>query len=175
MTAQTALPESAQRLQAALTEVQPSARSRLAYVDNLRTFLITIVVLGHLSVTYGVDADWYYYESGEVNLLAYALTMMGVVIAIGFGMQLFFVIAGYFTPATYDRKGPGRFLADRVKRLGIPWLIYGVLINPLVHYVVDVHGGDCHGSFYDCQFQGSFWQYLAQYPANIGSFGDGPV
>jgi fucose 4-O-acetylase-like acetyltransferase len=134
-----------------------------------------MVVLGHLSVTYGVDADWYYYESGDVNPLAYALTMMAGIIAIGFRLQLFVMIAGYFTPAAYDRKGAGRFLADRVKRLGIPFLIYGVIINPLVHYVVDVHGGDCHGSFYDCQFQGSFWQYLAQYPANIGSFGDGPV
>jgi glucan biosynthesis protein C len=174
MTTQTALAQSAEP-QVALTGVQPSARSRLAYVDNLRTFLITIVVLGHLSVTYGIDADWYYYESGDVNLLVYALTMIGAIIAIGFGLQLFFMIAGHFTPASYDRKGPGRFLADRVKRLGIPWLIYGVIINPLLHYAVDVHGGDCHGSFYDCQFQGSFWQYLVQYPRNIGSFGDGPV
>jgi glucan biosynthesis protein C len=161
--------------QLTLPEAQPSARTRLAYVDNLRTFLITIVVLGHLSVTYGVDADWYYYESGEVSPLAYVLTMMAAILAIGFAMGLFFMIAGYFTPAAYDRKGPARFLADRLKRLGIPWLIYEVVINPLVHYAVDVHGGDCHGSFYDCQFQGSFWQYLAQYPRNLGSFGDGPV
>jgi fucose 4-O-acetylase-like acetyltransferase len=171
MAAQKARPEP----QATLTEARPAARPRLEYIDNLRTFLITVVVLGHLSVTYGVDADWYYYESGEVSVLAYALTMMAVVIAVGFGMGLFFMIAGYFTPAAYDRKGFKRFLADRLKRLGIPWLVYEVVINPLVHYAVDVHGGECHGSFYDCQFQGSFWQYLAEYPRNLGSFGDGPV
>jgi glucan biosynthesis protein C len=174
MTTQTARPESAEP-QPALPEARSAKRPRMAYLDNLRTVLITIVVLGHLSVTYGVTADWYYYESGEVSPLAYALTMMAVVLAVGFGMGLFFMIAGYFTPGAYDRKGPTRFLTDRLKRLGIPWLIYEVVINPLVHYAVDVHGGDGHGSFYDCQFQGSFWQYLAQYPRNLGSFGDGPV
>jgi glucan biosynthesis protein C len=174
MATQTAHQESAEP-QPSLDEARPTARTRLAYIDNLRTVLITIVVLGHLSVTYGVTADWYYYEMGDVSPLAYALTMMAVILAVGFGMGLFFMIAGYFTPAAYDRKGATRFLADRLKRLGIPWLIYEVFINPLVHYAVDVHGGDCHGSFYDCQFQGSFWQYLAQYPRNLGSIGDGPV
>jgi glucan biosynthesis protein C len=174
MDTETARPEGAQP-PPSLSADRATGRPRLAYVDNLRTFLITVVVLGHLSVTYGVSADWYYYESGEVSVLAYALTMMAVVIAVAFGMQLFFMIAGYFTPAAYDRKGAGRFLTDRVKRLGIPWLIYEIVFNPLVHYLVDVHGGDCHGSFYDCQFQGSFWQYLALYPHNLGSIGDGPV
>jgi glucan biosynthesis protein C len=174
MDTETARPEGAEA-QPSVSADRATARARLAYLDNLRTFLITVVVLGHLSVTYGVSADWYYYESGEVSMLAYALTMMAVVIAVAFGMQLFFAIAGYFTPAAYDRKGARRFLTDRVKRLGIPWLIYEIVFNPLVHYVVDVHGGDGHGSFYDCQFQGSFWQYLAEYPRNLGSIGDGPV
>lgn len=174
MPTQTASPESAEP-QPSLPGDRSKARTRLAYIDNLRTVLITMVVLGHLSVTYGVDGGWYYYETGHVNLLAYALTMVAAVIGIGFGMQLFFMIAGYFTATAYDRKGAGRFLADRFKRLGIPWLIYEVIINPLVHYVVDVRGGDGHGSFYDCQFQGSFWQYLAEYPRNLGSIGDGPV
>jgi glucan biosynthesis protein C len=174
MDAEMARPQNAEA-EPSLSVDRARGRPRLAYVDNLRTFLITVVVLGHLSVTYGVTADWYYYESGEVSLVAYALTMMAVVIAVAFGMQLFFMIAGYFTPAAYDRKGAGRFLTDRVKRLGIPWLIYEVIINPLVHYAVDVHGGEGHGSFYDCQFQGSFRQYLAQYPRNLGSIGDGPV
>jgi glucan biosynthesis protein C len=174
MATETAHPESAEP-RPPLDEARSSPRTRLAYIDNLRTVLITIVVLGHLSVTYGVTADWYYYEKGDVNPLVYAFTMMAVMLAVAFGMALFFMIAGYFTPAAYDRKGAARFLADRLKRLGIPWLIYEVFINPLVHYAVDIHGGDGHGSFYDCQFQGSFWQYLAQYPRNLGSIGDGPV
>ena len=161
--------------QPSLSEAQPSARFRLIYLDNLRTALITSVVLGHLSVTYGADLDWYYYEGGTVSPLVYVLQLMILAIGIGFAMGLFFMIAGYFTPSAYDRKGTERFLADRFKKLGITWLVFEIVINPLVHYAVDVHGGDCKGAFYACQFQGTFWQYLMEYPSNIGSIAASPL
>jgi len=161
--------------QSSLSEARPTAKPRLLYIDNLRTVLITAVVLGHLSVTYGIDADWTYFEVGDVNPIASLLGLMIVAIGASFALGLFFMIAGYFTPPAYDRKGTGQFLVDRLKRLGIPWLIFEVLINPLIHYAVDVHGGDCHGALYNCQYQGTFWQYMKDFPRASGSFGDGPV
>jgi len=158
-----------------LFEARPLARPRLAYLDNLRTALITCVVLVHLSGTYGVEADWTYREGGEVSPVVSVVGLMVAGIGVGFALGLFFTIAGYFTPRAYDRKGTRQFLVDRFKRLGIPWLIFEVLINPLVHYAVDVHGGDCKGALYNCQFQGTFWQYLKEFPRVSGSFGDGPV
>ncbi|HEX5836498.1 MAG TPA: acyltransferase [Anaerolineales bacterium] len=151
------------------------AKPRLYYLDNIRTALITAVVLGHLSVTYGVDADWTYYEGGEVHPIVSILQLLALAIAVGFALGLFFLIAGYFTAPAYDRRGFGRFLLDRVKRLGIPWLVFEVFINPLVHYAVDSHGGDCKGALYDCQYQGTFWQYLWEFPRLSASLGDGPV
>jgi glucan biosynthesis protein C len=162
-------------LQATLSEARSPAKPRLVYIDNLRTVLITVVVLGHLSGTYGVDAGWMYVESGEVSLVAYILETLLVIIIVTFAMGLFFLIAGYFTPPAYDRKGVREFLLGRFKRLGIPWLFYEIFITPLVHYAVDVHGGDCHGALYDCQYQGTFWQYLREFPRLSYSFGDGPV
>ena len=46
-------------------------------------------------------------------------------------MGFFFLLAGYFTPASYERKGAGAFLTDRFVRLGIP-LIMPTLIGMLV-------------------------------------------
>jgi glucans biosynthesis protein C len=161
--------------QPALAEPRAAARPRLAYLDNMRWVLITSIVLIHLSVTYGVEADWLYYEGGEASPLVSVPLLIVAAIGANFAMGLFFLIAGYFTPAAYDRKGTRRFLIDRFKRLGIPWLIFEVLINPLIHYAVDVHGGQCHGAIYDCQYQGSFWQYLKVFPRAKGSIGDGPV
>lgn len=151
------------------------AKPRLLYIDNLRTALITFVVIGHLSVTYGFDADWTYYEGGEINPIFSIVQIFIVAIGISFAMPLFFMIAGNFTPPAYDRKGLMRFLVDRLMRLGIPWLFFEVFINPFIHYAVDVHGGDCQGALYDCQYQGTFWQYLKDFPVASGSFGDGPV
>jgi peptidoglycan/LPS O-acetylase OafA/YrhL len=82
MTAQASSLEQA-RPQASLVEAKPTAKPRLAYLDNLRMVLITSVVLGHLSVTYGADFSWYYYEGGEVSTVAYVLQVMATAIGVG--------------------------------------------------------------------------------------------
>jgi len=174
MAVQTADPESG-GLQPPLAEARPPSRPRLLYLDNLRTVLITAVVVGHLAGSYGVQADWVYREGGQSSAVVTGLGLLGMVVGVSFSMGLFLLIAGYFTPAAYDRKGARHFLLDRLKRLGIPWLFFEVVIDPLIHYAVDVHGGDCKGALYDCQYQGTFWQYLKGFPATSGSFGDGPV
>ena len=51
-----------------------------------------------------------------------------------FFMGLLFLIAGYFVPSAFDRKGLRHFLRDRSVRLGIPSLIYMVAIQPLTVY-----------------------------------------
>lgn len=161
--------------QPSISEAGSTAKPRLLYIDNLRTALITVVVLGHLSGSYGVDTDWMYVESGEVSEVATILLQLMVVILVTFAMGLLFLVAGHFTPPAYDRNGARQFLLGRLKRLGIPWLFYEIFINPLIHYAVDVHGADCHGALYDCQYEGTFWQYLREFPRISGSFGDGPV
>jgi glucans biosynthesis protein C len=159
-----------------MAETTSARPHRLVYIDNLRTVLIICVIVGHLSVTYGLPADWYYKEGGETSALVGALGLVLLVIGLGFAMGLFFLLAGYFTPPAYDRKGRVKFLLERFKRLGIPLLFFEVIINPLVHYIVDIHAGDCTGSLYDCRFQGTFWHYLQDYPRLMEySLGDGPV
>ena len=37
--------------------------TRLFYIDNLRIFLISLVVFHHFAITYGASGDWYYNES----------------------------------------------------------------------------------------------------------------
>ncbi len=39
-------------------------------------------------------------------------------------MGCLFLISGYFTPGSYDRKGPKRFPKDRLLHLGIPLLVF---------------------------------------------------
>jgi glucan biosynthesis protein C len=174
MDTETAALESARTLPR--TEARPRARPRLAYLDNARTALIVGVVTLHLGITYGAPAEWYYKEGGELSPAVSLLWFIILILSMSFAMGLFMLIAGYCTPAAYDRRGPGLFMLDRLKRLGIPLLIFEVLINPLIHFMVDTHGGDnCTGCLYDCQYQGTFWQYMVDFPRAKGSFGDGPV
>jgi glucan biosynthesis protein C len=46
-------------------------------------------------------------------------------------MGFFFLISGYFTPGSFDHKGPASFLKDRLLRLGIPTLVFMFVLNPI--------------------------------------------
>jgi glucan biosynthesis protein C len=128
-----------------------AGKARMLYIDNMRVGLITLVIVGHMAITYGAPVgDWYYHEQGEVSTVFAVLAMLLLGIGASFLLGLFYMISGYFTPGPYDRKGPGIFLSDRLKRLGIPLVFYAVFINPLVTYWAAVHGG----------YEGSLLQYV---------------
>ena len=131
--------------------VVSAGQARMLYIDNMRVGLITLVIVGHMAITYGAPVgDWYYHEPGEMITVLAVLTMLLLGIGAAFLLGLFYMISGYFTPGPYDRKGPGPFLADRLKRLGIPLVFYAVVINPLVTYWAAVHGG----------YEGALLQYV---------------
>jgi len=46
-------------------------------------------------------------------------------------MGLLFLLSGYFTRPSYDRKGPLLFVADRALRLLLPLLVYDCFLQPL--------------------------------------------
>ncbi len=118
------------------TIVKPATSTkstRLFFVDHLRAFLIILVIMHHLAITYGALGSWYYHATTN-SLTAHLLSIL-VMTDQAFFMGLFFLISAYFTPGAYDRKGTGPFLRDRFLRLGIPLLIYDMLIEPFVMYI----------------------------------------
>lgn len=48
-----------------------------------------------------------------------------------FFMGLMFLLSGYFSTPSYNKKGPLRFLADRALRLVLPLLTYDLFLQPL--------------------------------------------
>ncbi len=117
------------------TEELTMGKPRLLYIDNLRTLMIIMVILVHLSVTYGGEGSWYYKE-GRADLPTGIVLTVHNAISQSFFMGLLFLLSAYFTVASCDRKGPGPFLRDRFLRLGIPLLIFEFLIQPFVIYVL---------------------------------------
>lgn len=110
--------------------------SRLPFIDNLRTAVIVMVIMVHLSITYGGEGSWCYKEVDQPDTLTFMVLTLQNATFQSFFMGLLFLLSGYFVPASYDRKGPRRFLGDRLVRLGIPLLIYDYVINLLVAYVL---------------------------------------
>ncbi|MFW9920293.1 MAG: acyltransferase family protein, partial [Candidatus Thorarchaeota archaeon] len=121
-----------------------------------------LVIYWHVMVTY-VDAGWWYYkESNPTDPISYIFLLL--LVSIGGIFQtsllgLFFLLGGYFTPNSYDRKGGYLFWKERIIRIGIPLLLYVVLINPLMIYtlsLLDVPPWNTspylQGSFFDYYF-----------------------
>lgn len=111
------------------------SKPRLLFVDNLRTFAIILVILVHLAITYGASGLWYYKEGTLTGPLYYA-SLAFTCTCQAFFMGLLFLLAGYFAPASYDRKGAGRFTLDRLTRLWLPVGVYILLINPFMQYAL---------------------------------------
>jgi len=109
---------------------------RLAWIDNLRTLVIVLVVNMHACVTYSHVGGWYVNEPPEPGLpvkIAFAF-WQGHLQA--FFMGLMFFLAGVFAHRSLARRGPGPFLRDRLVRLGLPALLYMVVIHPFMVYVL---------------------------------------
>ncbi len=104
---------------------------RLLYIDNIRLTMIILVVLIHLNVTYGQLGRWYYVESRALDLMSTFLFAAFGSFTQAYFMGLLFFIAGYFVPGSYEKKGPRRFIADRLFRLGLPTLVFMFILNPL--------------------------------------------
>ncbi len=150
-------------VQSMTIETRSSAGPRLLYIDSLRLLLCTLVILHHLAIGYGAAGDWMYNEEGEISLVSGILLTMFAAINQAFFMGLFFMISSYFSVASYDRKGAGPYLVDRLKRLGIPLLFYQIVIQPLLVYTVYF------------SFKESLWQFLPRYLESLKSFADSPL
>ena len=110
----------------------PAKPARLLYIDNLRVFTIALVVLQHAAVTYSGLGSWYYKEAAPLGQAEFLFFGLGQSHAQAFFMSLFFLIAGSFVPASFARKGPRAFLLDRLYRLGVPLLVYVLVMHPLL-------------------------------------------
>ncbi|HLZ57303.1 MAG TPA: acyltransferase family protein [Ktedonosporobacter sp.] len=111
---------------------QAASRGRLFFLDHLRATLTILVVLFHLAAIYGANGVFYYVEPpGPQDQLARLLLLVFILVNQAYFMGCFFLISGYFTPGSFDHKGPGVFYKDRLLRLGIPLIVFVFVLSPI--------------------------------------------
>ena len=108
---------------------------RLAYLDNLKVLLVVGVIAVHTAIIYGVDGSFYLEDYDSMVDVSVGLLTIFTGVGFLFGLGAFFLIAGRLSGPSLDRKGPRRFVRDRLLRLGIPVLFYVALIAPVMEYV----------------------------------------
>jgi glucan biosynthesis protein C len=147
---------------------QVASKPRLFYIDNLRILLTILVILHHLAIGYGAPGNNIYVEAGKISTVSTILMTLFLAINQAFFMGFFFMISSYFAPGSYDRKCPGPFVLDRLKRLGIPLLFYIVVLDPLINFVMARYRG-YPGSL------GQFLRLLLQNTLDHKALGVGPL
>jgi peptidoglycan/LPS O-acetylase OafA/YrhL len=114
--------------------------SRSYYIDRIRVVLTALVILHHTAITYGAPGGWYYRELPTTATLTGLLLILFVSVNQAYFMGFFFLLGGYFTPSSYNSKSLGQFALGRVIRLGIPWFVYAILLDPLPNAIADAWG-----------------------------------
>jgi len=104
--------------------------NRIYFLDNLRTFLIFLVVLCHAGGVYessGTWASFWIVDDPATNNLS---GLLFIILDI-FVMPTIFFISGFFTPLSMKNKKGWAFLKSKFKRLIIPWVIAVLTLIPL--------------------------------------------
>jgi hypothetical protein len=139
--------------------------SRLFFIDNLRTALVILVVLHHVSLVYGASVEGYYYVEPPFSFpQAFVALMVFVLVNQAWFMGAFFLLAGYFTPGSFDRRGAGSFLKERLLRLGIPILLFYFALSPISYIGYFLMPAEITGNTAPLAWE-TFWQ---AYPEFIG-------
>lgn len=140
-------------------ELGATVSTRNAAIDHIRIVLTGLVILHHTAITYGGSGGWYWREEPNFsNMLLVTFNATNQ----SFFMGFFFLLAGYFTPVSFDRKGASRYLLDRFIRLGVPLLVYFFLISP---FTIALGQLSEDGSLW-----GNWWHMITE-----GHFGPGPL
>ena len=143
--------------------------TRIYFVDYLRAAFVSLVFLHDTSIAYGAGGSWYYTLPATSPGAAGVLTLFTNFNQAWF-MGLFFLLSGYFTPASYDRKGLKKFLKDRFIRLGIPLLVFFFVLNPITVYLAFVNVPPAVAAQQGLTLPLRLnWQFF------VGNFGTGPL
>ena len=130
--------------------LQVPSGTRFLALDQLRGFVIVLVVLHHAILAYCTF--------GHINRVHYVLSTAPVVdsqrwigfdhvVALndGFFMPLLFLLSGLFVQDGLVCKKPLRFLHGRLLRLGLPFAVAELTIVPLAYYPSFLQAGGTPG------------------------------
>ncbi|KRQ13507.1 acyltransferase family protein [Bradyrhizobium manausense] len=112
------------------TYAEPKAKTRNLSLDRARTFLTLVVLLHHAVIpyTYFGHTDPKFFFGFDMIVLA----------TDSFFMAMFFFLSGLFAWSGIARKGPASYLADRIRRLGIPFVICAFTVIPIAYYAISL-------------------------------------
>ncbi|MCG2629599.1 acyltransferase [Bradyrhizobium sp. WYCCWR 13023] len=112
------------------TYAEPKTKTRNLSLDRARTFLTLVVLLHHAVIpyTYFGHTDPKFFFGFDMIVLA----------TDSFFMAMFFFLSGLFAWSGIARKGAASYLEDRIRRLGIPFVVCAFTVIPIAYYAISL-------------------------------------
>lgn len=107
-------------------------KTKIYFLDNLRTTMIFLVVLYHSAIVYqsGFEDEWIVSDpmkSKSIGLIGLYLNT--------FVMFIIFFISGYLSPLSLKKKSIESYIKSKIKRIGIPWLLAVIVLIPAYKFI----------------------------------------
>jgi len=106
----------------------PSPVSRLDYLDATRAFALLLGIVFHAGLSF---LPFYIGWAVQDISTSVWVAVFGT-ISHSFRMELFFLLAGFFSHMTLGRKGLANLLSSRATRIAIPFVLGWFLLRPLI-------------------------------------------
>ena len=106
---------------------------RQYFLDNLKLLLTVLVVFHHAAQAHHEGAYWPYSFEDHSMYIPWIWKFLST--NASFFMGLYFLIAGYFVPVSYDRQRAGVFVKKKLLHLGIPCILMTALLSLMVGHL----------------------------------------
>jgi len=102
--------------------------NRLDYLDAARAFALILGIIFHASISFmPIFIGW-----AVMDISTSSVVPSFMMISHSFRLELFFLIAGFFSHMKFHKEGFQSFLKSRVVRIAVPFIIGWLLLRPLI-------------------------------------------
>ena len=101
---------------------------RLEHLDAVRAFALLLGIVFHASLSFVP----FFIGWAVMDISTSPVVSNFLLISHSFRMELFFLIAGFFSHMAFYQKGAGNFIKTRLTRIAIPFLAGWFILRPLI-------------------------------------------
>ncbi|THB67769.1 MAG: acyltransferase [Gammaproteobacteria bacterium] len=118
------------------TNIQTNGRA--CFFDNIRYLIVLLVIVLHVAAAYSNYMPYWVVDDQNSRFFDIMVSVLDL-----FLMSSLFFIAGYFALKSIQKTNCLNFIKNKFIRLGIPWLLGIVLLNP-IHCYIYYYSRDAH-------------------------------
>lgn len=134
----------------------PVAVSRNLALDRIRIVLTLTVLVHHAVMPYT-----YFGHTNAKSWIGFDAILLATD---SFFMAMFFFLSGLFVWPSLDHKKPGKYILDRLLRLGLPAAVAAVTVIPIAYYAIALRQTP------DIRFAEFWWKTVT-----VGPWPSGPI